>query len=348
MTDNDLELLLYRIISGKTIFYYNNDRYILYAPSLDIKYEASLIFDSIINEEKYHEWIREENAIQVMMNLGLWNNFTDRGISELDKRLEELKIELFSNFMIPTKIKTIRQKIKNTKDSLNKIHISKQNFFSNTLEGYASSIKNEYIICNTLYKNNELVFGYDNNYKSYTLFNSLVQHIDSMIITTESFKKLARSDMWRTYWNACKNNTLFDKASIDLTDEQRALINISKMYDNIYEHPECPEDKILDDDDALDGWMILQKRKNDKQKKQAQFDESNPRLKNAGEVFLMASDNDDIQAISELNNAEAKAILKEKMQFINARGQVDDGELPDVKRDVQQAISALRAKNRGK
>jgi hypothetical protein len=226
--------------------------------------------------------------------------------------------------------------------------MTKQNFLSNTLEGYASSIKNEYIICNTLYKDNELVFGYNNNYKSYTLFNSLVQHIDSVIITTELFKKLARSDIWRAYWNSCKYNNLFDKASIHLTDEQRALINISKMYDNIYEHPECPDDKILDDDDALDGWMIIQKRKNDKQKKQAQFDESNPRLKNAGEVFLMASDQEDIQSISEMNSVEAKAILKEKMQFIDAKGSVDDGELPDVKRDVQQAISALKARNKGK
>lgn len=348
MTDNDLELLLYRIISGKSIFYYDNERYILYAPSLDIKYEASLIFDNIINEEKYHDWIREENALKIMMSLGLWNQFTDRGIQDLNKKLDDLKVELFSNFMIPTKTKTIRQKLKNTKDSLNKIYVSKQTFFSNTLEGYASSIKNEYIICNTLYKDNELVFGYNNNYKSYTLFNSLVQYIDSMLITTEAFKKLARSDAWRAYWNACKHNNLFDKPSINLTDEQRALINISKMYDNIYEHPECPDDKILDDDDALDGWMIIQKRKNDKQKKQAQFDESNPRLKNAGEVFLMASDQEDIESISEMNSVEGKAILKEKMQFIEARGQVDDGELPDVRRDVQQAISALRTKNKGR
>ena len=93
--------------------------------------------------------------------------------------------------------------------------------------------------------------------------------------------------MWRGYWNADKTN-IFDKCTTELTDEQRALLNISRMYDNIYEHPECPDDKIIEDDDALDGWMILQKRKNDKDKKKSQFDSSNPNLKNSGEVFVMS------------------------------------------------------------
>jgi len=250
----------------------------------------------------------------------------------------------------PAKIKKIKKKIKITKDILNKIHFSKQNFFSNTLEGYASSIKNEYIVCNTLYKDDELVFGYSNNYKSYTLFNSLVQHIDGMIITTESFKKLARSDVWRTYWNACKHNTLFDKASINLTDEQRALINISRMYDNIYEHPECPDDPVIEDDDALDGWMILQKRKNEKAKKQSQFDNNNPKLKNAGEIFMMAQEPEDISAISQMNNIESAAAAKEKLSYIkhNQDKLVQDGELPDVRRDVQMAIQQLKSANRKK
>jgi hypothetical protein len=347
MTDNDSEVLLYRILSGKTIFHYNNERYVLYAPSLEIKYEASLIFDNIINEEKYHDWIREEYATNIMMSLGLWNMHTDRALKDLNKQLDNLKVDLFSNFMVPSKTKQIRQKIKNTKESIGKINFTKQNFLSNTLEGYAGSIKNEYIICNTLYKNDKLVFGYDNDYKSYTLFNSLVQHIDSLIITTELFKKLARSDTWRAYWNSCKHNDLFGSSVIELTDEQRALINISKMYDNIYEHPECPEDNIIDDDDALDGWMILQKRKNDKHKKQAAFNESNKNLKNAGEVFLFAENENDVESITEMNDYEAKIALKQKMSYISSKGgEIEDGELPDVQMDIQRAISELKKNKR--
>ena len=33
------------------------------------------------------------------------------------------------------------------------------------------------------------------------------------------------------------------------------------MYSKIYEYPECPDDAIIEDDDALDGWMLNQQKK---------------------------------------------------------------------------------------
>jgi len=258
MNDNDIELYLYRIISGKTFFVYNNQEYVLYAPNVEIKHRACIIYDNIINEEKYHDWLREENCENLLIGLGIWNISVPKQLKAFEKGLDDLKVDLFSNFMTPTKTKDIRKKIKSTKDNINKIYQSKAEFISHTLEGYASSIKNEFLICNTLYKDNKLLFQNNGN-KSYTLFNNLVYHIDRMMITTEIFKTVARSAIWKGYWNASKNN-IFDKCTTELTDEQRALLNISRMYDNIYEHPECPDDKVMEDDDALDGWMILQKR----------------------------------------------------------------------------------------
>lgn len=352
MIENDKEILVYRILSGQTHLLYNNERYTLYAASPDIKYESCIIYDQVINEEKFDSWLREENATNTMIALELWNFQTDNVLKSLDKKLDDLKVELFTNFMIPSKLKNIRSNIKSTKSQISKIHLTKQNFISNTLEGYASSIKNEYIICNTLYKENKKVFDFHNkaSSESFSLFNSLLQEIDKLVISTEQYKLLARSQLWRSYWNCNKYNDLFDKPSILLTDEQRALLNISRMYDNIYEHPECPDDPVIEDDDALDGWMILQKRKNEKAKKQSQFDNNNPKLKNAGEVFMMAQEPEDISAISQMNNIESAAAAKEKLSYIkhNQDKLVQDGELPDVRRDVQMAIQQLKSANRKK
>ena len=161
------------------------------------------------------------------------------------------------------------------------------------------------------------------------------------MITTEEFKLLARSSLWRGYWNAVKNN-IFEKPISLLTDEQKALLNISRMYDNIYEHPECPDDKVLEDDDALDGWMIIQKRKNDNDKKKSQFDSTNPNLKNAGEVFVVSSSNEDSEAITSMNTFESKSAMKEKFNYINQKQNAEDGELPDVRRDVKSAIFHMK------
>lgn len=351
MTDNDKEILLSRILSGKTIFYHNEDRYILYSPSIEIKYESSLLYEQIINEEKFDNWFREENTTNILMSLELWNLQTDKALENLEKKLDNLKVELFENFLLPSKTKMIRTNIKNTKSQINKIYLTKQNFISNTLEGYASSLKNEYIICHTLYKDNELVFDYkdiQSNKNSSTLFNSLVQEIDKLIISTETYKIIARSSVWRSYMNCTKYNTLFDNSIVSLTDEQRALLNISRMYDNIHEHPECPDEAIIEDDDALDGWMIVQKRKNEKTKKQNQFDSNNPKLKKSGEVFLMTENEQDYNAVSEMNSPESSAAIKEKMMYLKQKGHAHDGELPDVQREIRQTISQLTAASRKK
>lgn len=346
MNDNEHELLLYRIISGRYIFYYSNEEYVLLSPTLDIKYRASIIYDNIINEEKYQEWFREENSENLLIGLGIWTIHTKKDLTHFEQLLDNLKVDLFNNFMIPSKTKDIRKKIKQTKENIAKIYSSKNNFLSHTLEGYASSVKNEYIICNTLYKNNKLVFD-ANNAKSYVLFNSLVHYIDQHMITTEEFKELARSSLWRGYWNSGKDN-IFDNPVSLLTDEQKALLNISRMYDNIYEHPDCPDDKIINDNDALDGWMITQKRKNDQEKKKSQFDASNPKLKDAGEVFVMTSSAEDTESVLSMNTKESKSAMNEKFNYINQKQSVEDGELPDVRRDVKSAIFHMKqAQNKG-
>ena len=350
LTQNDKEILLYRILSGKTFFYFNNEKYLLLSPSIDIKYEAALLYETIINDEKYYDWLREENSENIMIGLGLWNFETNKNLKNLEQKLDSLKVELFVNFMIPSKTKNIRSNIKNTKNSINKILITKQNFLTNTLEGYANSIKHEYIICNTLYNNNKIVFDNQKNYRSFSLFNSLIQEIDKLMITTEQFKLLARDTYWRNYWNTSNKNHLFSQASIDLTDEQRALINISRMYDNVYEHPECPSDVVIEDDDALEGWMILQKKKNEAAKKQNAFNNSSTseNMKKAGEIFMIANSKEDTESILDMNTQESRSILQEKLSYIDKVGIINDGELPDVQRAIQQKISDLKKANKGK
>lgn len=351
LTHNDKEILLSRILFAKTFFNFDNERYTLLSPSIKIKYEAALLYDNIINEEKFYDWIREDSAEIIMISLGLWNFETNKNLRLLEQKLDNLKMELFVNFMIPSKTKNIRSNIKNTKNSISKINNIKQNFVANTLEGYANSIKHEYIVCNTLYNSeNKLVFDKNKNNKSFALFNNLIQEIDKLMITTEQFKEIARDGLWRNYWNTADKTNLFRAPSVDLTDEQRALINISKMYDNVYEHPECPNENVIADDDALEGWMILQKKKNEAAKKQNAFESSvgNQNMKKAGEVFMIADSKEDIESIIDMNTADGKAILQEKFAYIDKVGSVEDGALPDVQRAIQQKIHDLKKINKGK
>ena len=118
--NEDLELLFYRIFCGYLVFTYNNERYTLKSATIDIKYEAQLLYNTIINDEKFHDWFREDNAELIMMSLGIWNNETNKNLKMLEQKLDNLKVDLFTNFMIPSKTKNIKRDIKNTKNSIYK------------------------------------------------------------------------------------------------------------------------------------------------------------------------------------------------------------------------------------
>lgn len=349
MNDTEIEFYISRILSGLLIFFHSNERYELHYPNCYLKYESNIIYNNIINDEKYGEWIREENIVKVLIMLDLWTQDTQKMIAQIEKNIENLKVDLYKSHLNKPMQSKIRTRLRSSEDHLNRILSIKQEFLGNTLEGYAASIRNEYIVCNTLYKNNKLVFNniHDTkNQESYQYFNNLINEVNQHMLPIKVYKAIARSHTWRSYWNCDKTN-IFNKQVIDWTDEQRSLVNISKMYDNIYEHPECPDDKIIEDDDVLDGWLIFQKRKTSSIKTQQNIDIANPKLKNAQEIFVMAPDENSREEIFGLNSGEAMHRMKEKFAYINsvnANDNVEDLDLPDVRRDAINKIKQVSQK----
>jgi hypothetical protein len=167
-----------------------------------------------------------------------------------------------------------------------------------------------------------------------------IGYISSIInennIDMSLFRKIARSDLWRNYWSANKNN-VFDRAGLEMTDEQKTLTILSKMYDSAQEHPECPPDNVFEDDDMFDGWLISQRREIEKSKSKSRTEKllGDKKIGNAQEVFLVANSKEEAQAIYDLNDDTHKHIIKERNAFIQNHTEVKDSELPDIRRDLQ-------------
>lgn len=147
MNDASISLAIYRIFTGKLFFIYDGDQYELRSPCKDIKYQAEILYDNIINEEKFHHWIREENMMDTMISLGLWHPNTNNTIDQLEKKIDGLKVDLYNSRFKIKEADQIRKKIAITHREIDNISAIKNNFFINTLEGYAGSIKHEFIIC---------------------------------------------------------------------------------------------------------------------------------------------------------------------------------------------------------
>ncbi len=341
MNNDRTDYLLNQILSGILIFYYKDQEYILKPATYEIKYKSGILYNKIINDEKYSEWIRESDMTRMMIRIGIWDKESDKTITSLEKKIEDNKLKLYESLKKPDVFKLTRKTLSGSRKRLNHLLGIKNNFRNNTLEGFAETAKSEYIICNTLHQNGEKIFAVDKisdeHNQEYSLFNALVQEVYKRSISIDDIRTLARSNLWKTYWNANKDHILPGPVC-DWTDDQRSLVNYSRMYDNVAEHPDSPPDSVIEDDDVLDGWFIFQKKKREREKKQAEFDNkrNNKKMDNAQEVFLMVNENQSAEEIMDLNDPMAKARFQSKMNYLkqNRGKEIEESKLPDVQMDI--------------
>jgi len=342
-----LHLYLSRILSGFFIFLYNNKKYKLVYPNINLKYNAELYSQDEYEKNKFNSWINEEEILYTLINMGIWQLDGDTKLASLEKSIEDTKVEIFKNFLNPQRVKQLRKNLSTHKKNYSRQYDARHSLDHITATGYSQWLKNQYILVHSLYDDNDnRVFQSVDTADSGLLF-SLSSTINDNNIDVSVFRSIARSDIWRNYWSANKDR-IFEKSVVNWTDEQKTLIVLSKMYDSAYEHPECPTDAMVEDDDAFDGWMIYQKRENEKAKNKSRAEKMlGDKLNKAGEVFLMASNKDEAQNIYSLNDQSAMNTIKERASVISSSStDVNDASLPDVKRNLQVQRNQLMMKRK--
>lgn len=341
MEDRTIHLYLSRILSGQYIFIHKNVQYCLVYPNIDLKYRAEIYANQEYEDSKYNDWISQEDLKYVLIDFGLWKLQWDIDLEKTEKKIEDTKIELYKNHLNPAKIKTIRKSLSSLVKSQTRLLNAKHAFDHITLEGYCNTIKNDYLLIHSIYDaNNNLVFDKDNT--DLKLLSELSTVILNNNIEPSDFKEIARSAVWRNYWGANQSD-LFGRPTIDWTDEQKTLVVISKMYDQIYEHTECPPDKVIEDDDMLEGWMLLQKREHEKNKNRQNVDKLIPdNLRNAQEIFITANSREEAKAIQDMNDIAAQQIINERRQVIGRENSVAEQNLPDIRRDLVTQLNSQR------
>ena len=335
MDQRIVNLYLSRILSGFYIFVHRGKKYKLVYPNISIKYEAELYADTEYESNKFNDWISDEDILFTLVDLGLWTMDGDNHHKNLEKQMEDLKIELYKNFLNPTKLKNIRKSLENCKKNYNRQYEARHSLDHITATGYSNFLKNQYILIHSLYDiNNNKLFN-DLEDADQGFLNDISFIINNNNIEVSDFRYIARNDTWRNYWSANKDN-IFGRATIDWTDEQKTLVVLTKMYDSAYEHPECPPDNVFEDDDMFDGWMILQKRENEKNKSKNRTEKMfDKKLGKAQEVFVMAGSKEEAKNIYDLNDANSQHIIKERNAVIlSSKNDIADSRLPDVQRNI--------------
>jgi hypothetical protein len=271
-------------------------------PSLNIKFQADIVFQTAFDEAVKDGMMSEDEKIITLYRRELWNDDLEFELKKLKDSIDNLKLRLYMDRIRPNRLAALREELAETRERIIQLDTKRAVLDSLTCHGYATSAKLEFFMTKIVKPFSEdLIDDYVTNYhKTFTPERQL--------------RFVARNEPWRTMYVSLKTRALKVKP-YNWGVDQRGLILWSKMYDNIFNCEDKPENWVIEDDDLLDGWMIWfnRERKLDKKEKGKRS------LTNKGgynESFIFIDEEDDGRGIEELNSPLENAIKRRKLDEI--------------------------------
>jgi len=339
------ELYISRIITGFFRCRINEKVFLLKQPDRHTRHIAQEIFIESFKEAELDGLYVQEELDFFMYSNNVWDEEREKQIVQMPKDIEELKVRLFEATFKSEERKLIRKMLGIAKEKFSELHKEKNLYNHLSCEGFASMNKMRYLVGKGLcFENGDRVWKDDDFWKQ---TDPLLEDATSVFIENKisdyEFREIARTDPWRSTWSCRKSeNSLFGVPAVDLTEEQKSIIIWSSLYDNIYEHPESPPEDVVEDDDLLDGWLIVQRRKRKKNEIASSVDNliKNDKIRNSKEIYLIADSKEDAKKIDSLNDMTAKMIKKERANALKKHGVLAEEHMPDSMRDIQMQMNA--------
>lgn len=330
------EKVLNRIIQGRLRVKLGGLVFYIYEPSKEIIEESFDIYQETYDKAYFAGVYIESQMLEMLIRENIYDPMIDKNIKDLSERIDDLKVEAFKNFFKKKQLRGIKAQIRRTEHMLAQENLKKTKFEYATCEGVAKYARKCWLIEHTTKNKDGSPFDFSKLplIKVMECYNK--EHIKPSV-----FRAIARQEPWRGMWSISKKrDNPFGVSSSDLDSNQLTLSTYSSMYDNVYAHPESPDEKVILDDDCLDGWFVEQRRKAKKDKKQAEVDAliKNPKIANSQEIFLMASNPNEAEEIHELNSPAARNKTKMRTeqihQFTDSGGEnLHFKDLSDVQQD---------------
>ena len=336
MKQYEREYFVSRVIAGYMRYPVNKYLTLLiHTPTHDQMYEANEVYLNSYKQSAVEGAMDDEEVFELMLQKNLWSDEQQEMLDQLPKDVEEWKVQIFENFVDSEQKEMIRKYLRRAEEVFGKVHSERHAFDHMTCNGVAANSKWNWIIenCTT-----------DTQRNPYTWkdigISSALSYYQRNLLDDGEIRSLARNEPWKTHWIVNKGqDSLFLNSDKELTSEQRGIFIWSKMYDSISESIEAPSENIINDDDALDGWLITQRRKRDTEKneKEVQGKIANDKIANSSEVFVMAKTKEDASKVDDVNTFTAKKIKDSRTNYIHTKGsEVKQGEFKDVKMSINQ------------
>ena len=332
MKQHERDYFVSRIRNGKYRIQIFKKELEILSPTIEDEYYINKAYMDGMESSLDEGFKTNEEMVSWMVEKNLWSYNEDADLKMYQQKVKDLKIDIYNARNSIKLRERVRSEIRNTEFQVSKLNQKKSAYYNNTCEGIATvEMISEFLKRCTFYKG-EL---YDFEELPVDLVSSKYY---SLFLTEQQIRELARNEPWRTIWSLNDTNSvsLFNNGGRELSHDQKNIMVWSKMYDNVQESMDCPQDDIIKDDDMLDGWFLVQGKKRDEERSKSEVDNLNPKVAASQEVYLMANSKEDRRRIDSLNSFESSVIKKQREQVIKSKGSASQLDFPDEKLKAQR------------
>ncbi len=335
------EFLLSKILFGSTVITIGD--LVLHINPLTIKQNLSAqeVFRKSYEEALFSGVFTRKEMLELMFEQGVWSEEQETLLDKNKRSIEDLKLKLYEHFLRPSVRESIRVEIRDAEKKQIKLFETKHQNDHLDCEGIATYSRLNWVIENTTTYEDGTPYEFDE--LSVTKILQLKADIDQ--IETDQYREIARTEPWRSIWANSDKDPLkaFQANAFELTPQQDQLTSWSRLYDNIGEAHEPPQDSIIKDDDALDGWLVKQQREREREQNKFRLDGLDEKHPNADEVFIVAQSKEEIAEINNLNDPVTKMVMQNRLdQVEKSKKPVDYHKFKDVQiKAMNEANSKL-------
>lgn len=274
-----------------------------------------------------------EETYELLKKRGNWSDKLEQELTQLTKDIDRMTLEVDGLKYHKTKQEQLIRLIAKAKDRREELFRRKMSLLHICRETVCNRIRRRFIIsrCSTVLENQDIM-------EDHLFLDALSVCIDEEEnrIDEKIIRELSRTHPFRIAWKACQEsgNNLFQHPMSEMTDLQTALVSWAMIYDFAFNHTDRPSQEIIDNDDLFDQWY---KSATSGIKKAAPKRTTNS-PNGINEIYITC-DPKSAKEVYELNDAEAKARIASRNQYLKEHGSAREEDLPDVKRHLRMQIN---------
>lgn len=315
-----------RILSGKVFVRVSDDLVCVHPPDAELRYLADFLSQDVYDEAIRAGSLTLQELEIFLRSEGLWSKDDEDLLEIISRDLEQLRVEYFRAFCYKSRLPAIKAEITSRQNHMQRLSNKRLYLAEYTADSAQVLWRESYILERTA-----KLTGGERAADKHGI-NKVLAARRAAALPDITIRQLAKSDDWRPRWLAMKKG-VNPFLSSELTVEQATLVTWSAMYDSIHESMECPDDDVIKDDIALDGWLIEQSRKRRAEKIEEQSKGDAPEvfipLNNRSTGKLTSND------VMSMNTPAAKAKFKHKMNELKERGSMKEFDYSGSRQEMQ-------------